>query len=131
IAYSRVGVDLSEDVSVHAYRHAFDHSVISVSPPAQIYPLTPHDALPISPSGRPSRSSPSTAARCRRACSNPSCSATSRAASRARSEEHTSELQSRENLVCRLLPEKKKRRGLWRRFSHEIALRLWKAETER
>src|SRR5690606_39601098 len=26
----------------------------------------------------------------------------------ARSEEHTSELQSRENLVCRLLPEKKK-----------------------
>src|SRR5690606_41942665 len=26
-----------------------------------------------------------------------------------RSEEHTSELQSRENLVCRLLPEKKKR----------------------
>src|SRR5690606_40600691 len=30
----------------------------------------------------------------------------------ARSEEHTSELQSRENLVCRLLLEKKKRRGL-------------------
>src|SRR5690606_40010450 len=28
-----------------------------------------------------------------------------------RSEEHTSELQSRENLVCRLLLEKKKRRG--------------------
>src|SRR5690606_27052009 len=27
-----------------------------------------------------------------------------------RSEEHTSELQSREKLVCRLLPEKKKRR---------------------
>src|SRR5690606_42154532 len=27
---------------------------------------------------------------------------------RDRSEEHTSELQSRENLVCRLLPEKKK-----------------------
>src|SRR5207302_9282248 len=27
----------------------------------------------------------------------------------ARSEEHTSELQSREKLVCRLLPEKKKR----------------------
>src|SRR5690606_40695723 len=29
-------------------------------------------------------------------------------AARARSEEHTSELQSRENLVCRLLLEKKK-----------------------
>src|SRR5690606_39506703 len=31
-----------------------------------------------------------------------------RAAATARSEEHTSELQSRENLVCRLLLEKKK-----------------------
>src|SRR5690606_39804033 len=29
-----------------------------------------------------------------------------------RSEEHTSELQSRENLVCRLLPEKKKKHAL-------------------
>src|SRR5690606_41041641 len=29
----------------------------------------------------------------------------------ARSEEHTSELQSRENLVCRLLLEKKKKKG--------------------
>src|SRR5690606_41162795 len=34
----------------------------------------------------------------------------STAGSAARSEEHTSELQSRENLVCRLLLEKKKRR---------------------
>src|SRR5690606_40339079 len=33
-----------------------------------------------------------------------------RAAGWTRSEEHTSELQSRENLVCRLLLEKKKRR---------------------
>src|SRR5690606_41141057 len=33
---------------------------------------------------------------------------TSQAARRPRSEEHTSELQSRENLVCRLLLEKKK-----------------------
>src|SRR5690606_40644503 len=32
-----------------------------------------------------------------------------------RSEEHTSELQSRENLVCRLLLEKKKRDGAQRR----------------
>src|SRR5690606_41860665 len=30
---------------------------------------------------------------------------------KSRSEEHTSELQSRENLVCRLLLEKKKKRG--------------------
>ena len=32
-----------------------------------------------------------------------------RRSSRGRSEEHTSELQSRENLVCRLLLEKKKK----------------------
>src|SRR6266511_5639827 len=32
----------------------------------------------------------------------------------ARSEEHTSELQSRENLVCRLLLEKKKKKGTYR-----------------
>src|SRR5436309_4392082 len=30
-----------------------------------------------------------------------------------RSEEHTSELQSRENLVCRLLLEKKKKKSSW------------------
>src|SRR5690606_41073230 len=35
--------------------------------------------------------------------------ASASAASAARSEEHTSELQSRENLVCRLLLEKKKK----------------------
>src|SRR5690606_40660539 len=34
--------------------------------------------------------------------------AQTRPPARRRSEEHTSELQSRENLVCRLLPEKKK-----------------------
>src|SRR5690606_41390406 len=34
-----------------------------------------------------------------------------------RSEEHTSELQSRENLVCRLLLEKKKKRTSTRRHS--------------
>src|SRR5690606_39818761 len=49
------------------------------------------------------------------ACSGESCSTmTRRTAIRAmmsqRSEEHTSELQSRENLVCRLLLEKKNRK---------------------
>src|SRR5690606_41899424 len=34
-----------------------------------------------------------------------------RVAARPRSEEHTSELQSRENLVCRLLLEKKKKKN--------------------
>src|SRR3712207_9387404 len=83
----------------------------------EIYTLSLHDALPISNSrfdvscsarsttscGRPLTAStapvqktlPTTAASCRTVFS--------------RSEEHTSELQSRQYLVCRLLLEKKKR----------------------
>src|SRR2546430_5162970 len=59
-------------------------------------------ALPISPAGpiRPGRSSGSRI-RARRPSSRPGL--------RLRSEEHTSELQSQSNLVCRLLLEKKKK----------------------
>src|SRR2546429_1274558 len=39
-----------------------------------------------------------------------------------RSEEHTSELQSRLHLVCRLLLEKKKKTLSWNRCSHNIIL---------
>src|SRR5207302_8521777 len=42
---------------------------------------------------------------------------------RRRSEEHTSELQSRENLVCRLLLEKKKKTGRLTVFNSEASLR--------
>src|SRR2546422_11555148 len=71
----------------------------------EIYTLSLHDALPISACsrGRPtSRRSadPSRSCGCRRA---PSAAAP-------RSEEHTSELQSRLHLVCRLLLEKKKKK---------------------
>src|SRR6266699_6944779 len=61
----------------------------------EIYTLSLHDALPISPaasiwqSDRPPD------------CAHEDC--------RARSEEHTSELQSRPHIVCRLLLEKKKK----------------------
>src|SRR5690606_40070001 len=93
-----------------------------------IYTLSLHDALPIS--SRHSCTSASKAAfwRCWKAamlsalsakkrwysaksnspCSMRICARPSRKASR--SEEHTSELQSRENLVCRLLLEKKKQK---------------------
>src|SRR5262249_62112622 len=67
--------------------------------PTELYTLSLHDALPISPSRyllarsmgstRPARRSGRSAA--------------------TRSEEHTSELQSLTNLVCRLLLEKKKK----------------------
>src|SRR5690606_42051646 len=77
--------------------------------PTEIYTLSLHDALPISPPAAapaPPRSAPRTG---------PGCSAPhpapgeygSPAGSPTRSEEHTSELQSREKLVCRLPLEKK------------------------
>src|SRR5688572_32071323 len=83
------------------------------TPTTEIYTLSLHDALPIWPrtprtsSGR-ARSATSASARC--------WSAASGRCGR-RSEEHTSELQSQSNLVCRLLLEKKNLpplvRSLW------------------
>src|SRR5437870_9612318 len=97
--------------------------------PTNIYTLSLHDALPILPAkraarvqdvdelfplllvvilraeiGGPQRRRPDR----RRALRRESW------ASRKRSEEHTSELQSRGHLVCRLLLEKKKRNGFQR-----------------
>src|SRR2546430_12797492 len=76
----------------------------------EIYTLSLHDALPIFCVNRPG-------GRCRE-CSGgkraapcacfPSGSARCGSPRKARSEEHTSELQSQSNLVCRLLLEKKK-----------------------
>src|SRR3712207_7505490 len=76
----------------------------------EIYTLSLHDALPISrtrsskcgapiPRWRRSR---------RRRGGRASCSPSPARHSSSRSEEHTSELQSRQYLVCRLLLEKKK-----------------------
>src|SRR5690606_41501535 len=96
--------------------------------PSELYTLSLHDALPISrvPSpgaaaGRIRVAEPVAGTR-HRAVRIPTCcrregwrTASPRLAARrglprgcGRSEEHTSELQSRENLVCRLLLEKKK-----------------------
>src|SRR2546422_2418198 len=89
---------------------------------AELYTLSLRDALPISKRSRAKRAMAS-AASARKAprASGPGCTAEParpRAAPRAvwetslappsRSEEHTSELQSRLHLVCRLLLEKKK-----------------------
>src|SRR2546422_10661465 len=67
----------------------------------EIYTLSLHDALPISVPAR------------RRAARRPPHGDRPRAAPlRERSEEHTSELQSRLHLVCRLLLEKKKKKKI-------------------
>src|SRR5438874_6663912 len=72
--------------------------------PTEIYTLSLHDALPISAGCRAADRSPRSAR---------AASGTRRSGctpwSEGRSEEHTSELQSRRDLVCRLLLEKKKR----------------------
>src|SRR5258708_39210662 len=81
----------------------------------EIYTLSLHDALPIYESVRSCSSARSIELRRR---SRPSSRATSlplyarkgRLVALERSEEHTSELQSPDHLVCRLLLEKKKRR---------------------
>src|SRR3712207_9120846 len=74
----------------------------------EIYTLSLHDALPISPTPRPSRAS-ATAGTSRSTGFARTPAPRPRApAGRCRSEEHTSELQSRQYLVCRLLLEKKK-----------------------
>src|SRR5690606_41247454 len=110
------------------------HSSLSVTPlllhlhapaPTEIYTLSLHDALPILPakaSSAPSMGSPSTVQVSSRLNNSASlhkvaarASSWSTAFSRTvapRSEEHTSELQSRENLVCRLLLEKKKKNSI-------------------
>src|SRR5258707_3238868 len=75
----------------------------------EIYTLSLHDALPIS------------SARCHRQCRPPETDSAgqrptaSGAGASCRSEEHTSELQSRQYLVCRLLLEKKKKTQCKRR----------------
>src|SRR5256885_6719554 len=69
----------------------------------EIYTLSLHDALPIYSSRGADRAAPRMAAR-------RPLGGVVRSAERHRSEEHTSELQSPCNLVCRLLLEKKNKK---------------------
>src|SRR5258708_24282478 len=80
---------LTKDFAAHVVFFFFNDTATT-----EIYTLSLHDALPIS-------------------CSAPRCRRLPRGDSRQtvawrRSEEHTSELQSPDHLVCRLLLEKKK-----------------------
>src|SRR5690606_39387311 len=88
-------------------------SLFNATSATALYPLSLHDALPISVAGRflgrrqdgdqyGARQEPR-----RRLLSAATRSGRYGSPRYARSEEHTSELQSRENLVCRLLLEKK------------------------
>src|SRR2546430_10322762 len=65
-------------------------------PRSTLFPYTTLFRSPTRPAGRAGAGAPR------------SCGCPARARRRSRSEEHTSELQSQSNLVCRLLLEKKK-----------------------
>src|SRR5207247_10084404 len=85
---------------------------VNAAATTEIYTLSLHDALPISTTW------PSAWRCCAAmgACAATDASPSRRPASKVkRSEEHTSELQSRVDLVCRLLLEKKKKRKQTRR----------------
>src|SRR5690606_41961725 len=101
---------------------SLSHPVLPSPDPAPppIHTLSLHDALPISPASTATwapepASTPAASVAARTPSPHPSrtaagCPTATRSPSgsvRTRSEEHTSELQSRENLVCRLLLEKK------------------------
>src|SRR5256885_15119532 len=96
---------------------AFSFFFFNDTATTEIYTLSLHDALPISP---PSCPHAHDARRAARRSGRPREHRSARARRRAaessgrspRSEEHTSELQSPCNLVCRLLLEKKKKRVL-------------------
>src|SRR5688572_32599444 len=90
--------------------------LFNTTAPTEIYTLSLHDALPISTSASSSR--PSRVLTRMREAPSITCALVTtmprgstirpEPSAWARSEEHTSELQSQSNLVCRLLLEKKK-----------------------
>src|SRR6202790_1135492 len=90
-------VDLSRQAASHRAFRAAVFFFFNDTAPTEIYTLSLHAALPISSTGSWTN--------CRHAPSRCNCSRR-RAGSRSRrSEEHTSELQSLQHLVCRLLLE--------------------------
>src|SRR2546429_4732933 len=91
----------------------------------EIYPLSLPDALPIFPLSAAPAARRISRARRPRGSPRPrpgAPKASFRGACAGRSEEHTSELQSRLHLVCRLLLEKKKR--LWWHRCMNLTLRV-------
>src|SRR3990170_3628596 len=86
-----------------AYRHIFFNDTATT----EIYTLSLHDALPISAPATPGASAPGPSSA---TASRPRARAARPARRTRRSEEHTSELQSPDHLVCRLLLEKKKKK---------------------
>src|SRR2546421_4296382 len=94
----------------------------------EIYTLSLHVALPISSAGFP-RLSVRRSCCISRGCRSARSRRSRRRARAMRSEEHTSELQSRSDLVCRLLLEKKNDKTLQRDVPQRCM--RFKPDTER
>src|SRR6266511_287230 len=88
------------DTLTYYFSVFFFFLMIRRPPRSTLFPYTTLFRSRRRPRGRPARSAPA-GDRC----------AGTRSRRSSRSEEHTSELQSRENLVCRLLLEKKKNKN--------------------
>src|SRR5262249_61925160 len=101
----------------HPYMTLPPHPPLSLPPffffndtaTTEIYTLSLHDALPISLGSILSRANQSRLSDVQQRSGYDSAATVLLQQERPRSEEHTSELQSLTNLVCRLLLEKKKR----------------------
>src|SRR5207244_12093319 len=103
--FPRLAHSLVSLLSIRFISLSFNHPATS-----EIYTLSLHDALPISASSPRLRSLGITSARSRATRRARSPSTSTGSIRSARSEEHTSELQSPDHLVCRLLLEKKKKK---------------------
>src|SRR2546430_14847398 len=98
-------------ISTHVYLMLYSFFFFNDTATTEIYTLSLHDALPISwlwLGSNPARLSRTAAAAISGAVRSGGIAVASVSL---RSEEHTSELQSQSNLVCRLLLEKKKKQN--------------------
>src|SRR5690606_39312182 len=106
---ARYGSSCCSIVLLFVYRHG-DRRNLHSFPTRRSSDLAPPSRAVLTSSAR-SRRCTSAPARTRSRCRATSLAASRSVAVRSRSEEHTSELQSREKLVCRLLLEKKNKSG--------------------
>src|SRR5206468_7484772 len=115
---------MSQNLTTHSLTYLFPRLLSSSATfffftdtaPPEIYTLSLHDALPIS-TNRPAGSAPSGSPGSPQAITSAPPATGTRTT---RSEEHTSELQSRSDLVCRLLLEKKKKKISCQRAAEEL-----------
>src|SRR5438132_2605087 len=109
-----------------SYAISFSFFFFNDTPTTEIYTLSLHDALPIFTGHKTDPHEARWLAHgLRHGMIRPSC-----IPPRARSEEHTSELQSHSDLVCRLLLEKKKNKRANRRSGHRIKAKHKRKDVE-